>query len=61
VLDLSAAHAVGVSLGRSATADVVDGHLASLAQDGDRVVTSDPDDITALLQARPVDARVVAI
>ena len=61
VLDLSAARVIGVSLGRSASADVVDGHVASMAEDGDRVVTSDPDDITVLLQARHVDARVVTI
>jgi hypothetical protein len=39
---------------------VIDAHVALGAEAGDRVLTSDPDDIRRLLQARGVDASVVA-
>ena len=41
--------AIGKLLGRTGTTDVVDAHLATLAQSlGDFVLTSDPSDLTAL-------------
>jgi hypothetical protein len=40
--------------------DVVDAHLALSVANGDRVLTSDPDDIDKLLSAREVKATVVA-
>jgi hypothetical protein len=39
--------------------DVVDAHLALCVEDGDRVLTSDPQDIENLLSARKVRATVV--
>jgi hypothetical protein len=52
---------IGELLKRSSSADVVDGHVALLAAHGDMVLTSDPDDIRALLQARGVSARVLSV
>ena len=49
---------IGELLARAGTADVVDAHVALLAAPADVVLTSDPDDIRALLQARAVAARV---
>jgi hypothetical protein len=56
-LDELAGKRVGELLKRSKTADVVDGHLASLVGTGDVLITSDPDDLQSLLDAR----RVVAV
>ena len=52
VLDLSAAKRVGVSLGVVDRGDVVDGHVAQLVEPGDRLLTSDPDDMRDLLGDR---------
>lgn len=57
-LDLHAGKALGTLLGRAGTADVVDAHVASLAEAGDTVLTSDPDDLVCLLDACGVFARV---
>jgi hypothetical protein len=39
--------------------DVIDAHLVLGVEDGDRVFTSDPDDIDCLLDARGIDATVI--
>ena len=49
---------IGELLARAGPADVVDAHVALLAAPADVVLTSDPDDIRALLHARAVAARV---
>jgi hypothetical protein len=49
----------GVLLGRAGTSDVVDATVALLARPGDRILTSDPKDITRLVQAGGVPAVVV--
>jgi len=49
----------GELLARAKTDDVIDAHLVLGAEDGDRVLTSDPDDIRRLVDARGVDATVV--
>lgn len=49
----------GELLALSKTDDVVDAHLALGVEDGDRVFSSDPDDIERLLHARRVDAAVI--
>ncbi|HWG61319.1 MAG TPA: hypothetical protein VG253_06360 [Streptosporangiaceae bacterium] len=49
---------IGELLGRSGSADVVDAHVALMVTAADMVLTSDPGDIRALLQARRVPARV---
>jgi len=55
-LDQGAGRRIGELLKRSASSDVVDGHLALLVDPGDTVLTSDVDDITRLLDARGVQA-----
>jgi hypothetical protein len=49
----------GELLGAAKTDDVIDAHLVLGVEDADRVLTSDPDDIAALLEVRGVDATVV--
>ena len=48
-LDLGLARRSGVLLARSGMRDAVDAAVVALAADGDRIVTSDPDDIAALV------------
>ncbi len=52
---------IGELLGRTMTADVVDGHVALLTEPADVVFTSDPDDLRALLEARGITADVQAV
>lgn len=49
----------GELLAQTRTSDVIDAHLALLAQDGDVVLTSDRDDLALLLNARKVDVTIV--
>jgi hypothetical protein len=49
---------IGELLRDSGTSDVVDGHVALLARPGDRVVTSDPDDLGRLLKTRGIRADI---
>ncbi len=58
-VDLDAAQDAGELLARSGTSDIVDALLALQVADGDRVFTSDPRDIAALLDARTVSATMV--
>lgn len=51
----------GELLARARTDDVIDAHLALGVDDGDRVLTSDPHDLERLLDARGVDAAIVAV
>lgn len=57
-LDEEVARACGVLLARSRTDDVVDAAVALLAQSGDTVLTSDPEDIERLLTVAGTDAAV---
>ena len=50
----------GVLLGRAGTADPVDAALVLLADPGDRILTSDPADLTKLVDAAKCRAVVVA-
>jgi hypothetical protein len=52
---------IGELLAVSRTDDVIDGHVALLADDADRIVTSDPRDLARLIEARGVDAEIVTI
>ncbi len=52
---------VGELQGAAGIHDVVDAHVALLAGAGDRVLTSDPQDLGRLLRARGVAADVVRI
>ncbi|MFT3854341.1 MAG: hypothetical protein QM733_16615 [Ilumatobacteraceae bacterium] len=60
-LDATASPAIGSLLGRSGTPDVVDAALVWLARDGDEILTSDPADIRALLEARGVRVFVTIV
>ncbi len=51
----------GVLLGKTRTADVIDAALALLADEGDSLLTSDPDDLAALVAAAGVHVDVVRI
>lgn len=57
-LDPKQARACGVLLAKAGTSDVADAALCQLARDGDTVLTSDPRDIAALLQASGTRAHV---
>jgi PIN domain nuclease of toxin-antitoxin system len=60
-LDLDGAKRAGTLLGRAGLPDVVDAHLALQVRAGDRVLTSDPQDLAALLDARRVEATIVRV
>jgi hypothetical protein len=49
---------IGELLRDAGTSDVVDGHVALLTHPGDRVVTSDPGDLSRLLKVRGVAAEI---
>jgi PIN domain nuclease of toxin-antitoxin system len=60
-LDSATAKRIGLLLRQTGSTDVVDAHVAWLADEGDQVLTSDPLDIGRLLSARGVRAAVVGI
>jgi hypothetical protein len=49
---------IGELLAQAGSSDFVDAHVALIAAPADLILTSDPDDIRALLRARGVPARV---
>lgn len=57
-LDGRVSRPIGTLCATAGAADVIDGHVAVLVHAGDVVLTSDVDDITALLAARGCDADV---
>jgi predicted nucleic acid-binding protein len=63
VLPLEAhdARQIGELLGATGTTDVVDAHLAVLAEPADQVLTSDPRDMNRLLEARGTRALAVRV
>jgi hypothetical protein len=60
-LDLDTGKRLGALLGAAGSSDVVDAHVASLARAGDRVLTSDPEDLRDLLHVLSVKADVVRV
>jgi hypothetical protein len=60
-LDAPAARDCGLLLSRAHTADIADAAIAHLAQDGDTVLTSDPEDIEHLLATAGRRARVLRV
>jgi len=52
---------IGELLGATGTTDVVDAHIAVLAEPADQVLTSDPKDMRRLLEARGVRALAVRV
>jgi hypothetical protein len=58
-LDLNIGKRLGALLGATGTSDVIDAHIASLANTGDRVLTGDSDDLRKLLDALAVEANLI--
>lgn len=61
VLTLAEAKQAGELLAAAGTADVIDSLIALLARPADQILTSDPDDLRALLDARGIRATVIAV
>lgn len=60
-LDSARARSCGLLLATARSDDVTDAAVSLLAQNGDTVLTSDPDDIKTLLSASGTRARVRAV
>lgn len=60
-LDALLGKRAGVLLARAGSADVIDAAIAVLASDGDRILTSDPDDLVALVQAAGRDVEITPV
>jgi hypothetical protein len=50
----------GTLLGQAGTSDPIDAAVVLLADPGDRILTSDPDDLTVLAEAAKSEAVIVA-
>lgn len=59
-VDAALGRAAGELLARAKQNDVIDAALVLLANDGDRVITSDPDDLARLARAADLDVELVA-
>lgn len=60
-LDEGLGRRAGVLLGRARARDAVDAAVVVLAMDDDRIVTSDPGDIQALIDAAGVHVDVIPV
>ncbi|MHA6782759.1 hypothetical protein ACVGOW_17450 [Pseudonocardia saturnea] len=60
-LDALLGKRAGVLLARAGRADVIDAAIAVLASDGDRILTSDPDDLVALVRAAGRDVEITPV
>jgi predicted nucleic acid-binding protein len=60
-LDDSDARSAGELQASTRTSDVVDAHIALLVDAGDSILTSDPEHIARLLDARGVVARILRV
>ena len=58
-LDAVLGRAAGELLARAKQDDVIDAALVLLASDGDRIITSDPDDLAPLACAADLDVELV--
>jgi hypothetical protein len=61
VRPLDDGRSVGQLLAASGTADVVDAHVALVAQSGDRLLTSDPHELALLVEARGVRIEMIRV
>jgi predicted nucleic acid-binding protein len=59
-IDQAAGRAAGELVGKAGTADTIDATVALLADPGDRILTSDPDDLRRLAAAAGTVAIVVS-
>ena len=57
-LDSDVSKAIGILCTKSGVSDVVDGHVATLVSAGDLLMTSDVEDLDALLKTSRVDAVI---
>jgi hypothetical protein len=55
-LDSDVSRAIGILCAKSGVSDVVDGHVSTLVAAGDLLMTSDIEDLVALLKASRIDA-----
>lgn len=60
-LDGGSGRRVGKLLAASRSRDVVNAHVALITEPDDTMLTSDPDDLRALLAARAVSANLLAV
>ena len=60
-VDEQAARRAGEWLAATGTVDIVDALLAMLVAPGDQLLTSDPGDLSTLLDARNVRATIVRV
>lgn len=60
-LDDDLGRKAGVLLARTGTADAIDAAVVAIARPGDRILTSDPDDIDRLVEASHLDIAVVPV
>ncbi|WP_300608482.1 hypothetical protein [Trebonia sp.] len=51
----------GILLGRSGRSDAIDAALVCLSQDGDHILTSDPDDLFGLARAAGVHVELIPV
>lgn len=58
-LDEALGRAAGELLARAKQEDVIDAALVLLARDGDRIITSDPDDLAPLARAADLDVELL--
>jgi len=58
-VDEGAGRSAGQLLGRSGTSDAIDATVVLLARPGDRILTSDPDDLQRLADAAGLPVRVI--
>ena len=58
-LDAVLGRAAGELLARARQDDVIDAALVLLANDGDRIITSDPSDLAPLARAADIDVELV--
>lgn len=58
-IDAVLGRAAGELLARAKQDDVIDAALVLLANDGDQVITSDPDDIGPLARAADLDVELI--
>ncbi|HEX8790636.1 MAG TPA: hypothetical protein VF765_06765 [Polyangiaceae bacterium] len=60
-LDASLGRSIGELLGATGSDDVVDASLVLISRAGDRIYTSDPDDLLALAAAAERDVEIIRV
>jgi hypothetical protein len=60
-VDRALGRAAGALLARTRLSDVIDAALVLIAEDDDLIFTSDPDDLTSLIQAAELDLELIQV